>query len=47
MIEIMENIIGYTWGTTSYDDIIATGALILGLTCILLVINIMKGILKR
>jgi hypothetical protein len=47
MIEIVESILGYDWGTTSYDDIIASGALMLGLMSILLVINIFKSIIRR
>lgn len=47
MIEVMEQILGYTWGDTSYDDIIAAGALMLGLMAILLVINIFKWIIGR
>ncbi len=47
MIEIVESILGYEWGTTSYDDVIAAGALMLGLMSILLVINIFKHIIGR
>lgn len=46
MINIMEQIIGYEFGTTSYDDIIVSGALILSITCILLVINLFKSFIK-
>lgn len=47
MIDIMEQILGYEWGTTSYDDIIAAGALMLGVMSILLVIYIFKAIIRR
>lgn len=47
MIEIIENIIGITLGETSYDDIIVTGALMLGITSILIVIQVFKTILRR
>lgn len=46
MIEIMEQILGYELGTTSYDDIIVTGAMFLGITCILLVLNLFKSFIK-
>lgn len=46
MIEVMEQILGYSWGETSYDDMIAAGALLLGLTAILLVINLLKSFLR-
>lgn len=47
MIEIVEQILGYEFGTTSYDDIIAAGALMLAMMAILLVINIFKHIVGR
>lgn len=47
MIEITEQILGITLGTTSYDDIIVAGALMLGITSILIVIQIFKTILRR
>lgn len=47
LIEIMESILGFQWGTTSYDDIIAAGALMLGITAILLVINLFKSFITR
>lgn len=47
MIEIVEQILGYEFGTTSYDDVIAAGALMLGMMSILLVINIFKHIVGR
>lgn len=46
MIEIMEKILGYEFGATSYDDIIVTGAMFLGITCILLVINLFKSFIR-
>lgn len=46
MIEIMEQILGYEFGTTSYDDVIVTGAMFLGITCIMLVINLFKSFLR-
>ena len=46
MIKIMEQILGYEFGTTSYDDIIVTGAMFLGITCILLVLNLFKSFIK-
>lgn len=47
MIEIVEQIIGITLGVTSYDDIIVTGALMLGITSILIIIQVFKSILRR
>lgn len=47
MISVMELILGYEFGKTSYDDIIAAGALMLGVMSILLVINIFKHIIGR
>lgn len=47
MIEVMEQILGYEFGMTSYDDIIASGALMLSIMSILLVINIFKHIVGR
>lgn len=47
MIEIIEKIIGITYGETSYDDIIVSGALILGITSILLIIQTFKSFLRR
>lgn len=47
MISVMESILGYEFGTTSYDDIIAAGALMLGVMAILLVINIFKYVIRR
>lgn len=47
MIEIIEEILGITLGTTSYDDIIVSGALILGITSILIIIQVFKSILRR
>lgn len=47
MIEIIEQIIGITYGTTSYDDIIVSGSLILGMTSILVIIQIFRSLLKR
>lgn len=47
MISIVESILGYEFGTTSYDDIIAAGALMLAVMAILLVINIFKHIVGR
>lgn len=47
MISVLESILGYEFGATSYDDIIASGALLLGIMSILLVINIFKAIIGR
>lgn len=47
MIEIMEQIIGITYGETSYDDILVSGAFILGITSILVIIQIFRSLLKR
>lgn len=47
MIEIIEQIIGINYGTTSYDDIIVSGAFILGMTSILVIITIFKSLIKR
>ena len=47
MIEIVEQILGITLGETSYDDIIVSGALILGITSILIIIQVFKTILRR
>lgn len=47
MIDVVELILGYEFGKTSYDDIIAAGALMLGLMSILLVIYIFKAIIRR
>lgn len=47
MISVMESILGYEFGTTSYDDIVAAGAMMLGVMAILLVINIFKNIIGR
>lgn len=47
MIEIVELILGIDWGTTSYDDIITAGALMLGIMSILLVVYIFKAIVGR
>lgn len=46
MIEIVEQILGIKYGQTSYDDIITVGALILGITSILLIIYIFKRIIN-
>lgn len=46
MIEVVEQILGYEWGTSSYDDVIVVGALILSVTCILFVINLFKSFLR-
>lgn len=47
MIEIVEKILGITLGETSYDDIIVSGALMLGITSILIIIQVFKTILRR
>lgn len=47
MIEIVENILGITLGDTAYDDIILAGAFILGLTAILIVVQVFKSLLDR
>lgn len=47
MIEIIEQIMGITLGDTAYDDIILAGALILGLTAILIVVQIFKYFIER
>lgn len=46
MINIVEQILGVTFGATSYDDIITSGALLLGITSILLIIYIFKRIIN-
>lgn len=47
MIEIVEQIMGITLGDTAYDDIILAGAFILGLTAILIVVQIFKYFIER
>ena len=47
MISVVEQILGISFGQTSYDDIIASGALILGITSILVIIQVFKSILRR
>lgn len=42
MIQIIEEILGFTFGTTAYDDYIVSGAVLLGFTSILLVISVFK-----
>ena len=46
MISVVEQILGISFGETSYDDIIASGALILGITAILVIIQVFKSILR-
>lgn len=46
MIEIVEQIIGIELGQTCYDDVIVTGALFLGVTAILIFIQILKAIFQ-
>ena len=47
MISIVEEIIGITLGETPYDDIILTGAFILGLTALLIVVQVFKSFIER
>lgn len=47
MIEIIEQIIGITYGETSYDDIIVSGSFILGMASIFVIITIFKSLIKR
>lgn len=47
MIEIAQEILGITLGETSYDDIIMILAVIIGMTAILVVIQVFKSILNR
>lgn len=47
MIAIVENILGITLGDTAYDDILLAGAYILGLTAILIVVQVFKSFLDR
>lgn len=47
MIDIVEDIIGLELGQTAYDDIILTGALILGIMSILIIVQIFKSFLER
>lgn len=42
MIEVMEEILGVTFGMTAYDDYIVTGAILLAFTAILLFISVFK-----
>lgn len=47
MIAIVEQILGITLGDTAYDDILIAGAYILGLTAILIVVQVFKSFLDR
>lgn len=47
MIEVIEQIMGITLGDTAYDDIILAGSLVLGLTAILIVVQIFKYFIER
>lgn len=47
MIEIAQDILGITLGETSYDDIIMITAVILGVTAILIVVQVFKSFLNR
>lgn len=47
MISIVEDILGITIGDTAYDDILLAGAYILGLTAILIVVQVFKTFLDR
>lgn len=47
MIAIVENILGITLGDTAYDDILLAGAYILGLTAILIVVQVFKSFIDR
>lgn len=47
MIEVVEQIMGINLGDTAYDDIILAGAFILGLTAILIVVQIFKYFIER
>lgn len=47
MMMIVENITGITYGQTAYDDILIAGAFILGLTAILIVIQVFRSFIDR
>lgn len=47
MITIVEEILGITLGDTAYDDILLAGSYILGLTAILIVVQVFKSFLDR
>lgn len=47
MISIVEQILGQTYGFSSYDDVIIVGALTLGIMALLLVVAIFKYILHK
>ena len=47
MISIVEDILGITIGDTAYDDILLAGAYILGLTAILIVVQVFKTFIDR
>lgn len=45
MIQIVEEILGIALGETPYDDLIVTGALMVGITSILLFISVFKKLI--
>lgn len=47
MMTIVENITGITLGQTAYDDILIAGTFILGLTAILIVIQVFRSLIER
>lgn len=47
MIDIVQEILGIELGQTAYDDIILTGALIIGIMSILIIVQIFKRFLER
>lgn len=46
MIQIIEEILGITFGSTAYDDYIVSGAVLIGFTSILLFISVFKKFLN-
>lgn len=46
MIQIMEQMLGFTFGETSYDDVLVIGAFTLGIMAILMIVQIFKYILR-
>lgn len=46
-MSIVENIVGITFGQTAYDDILVAGSYILGLTAILIVVQVFRSLLER
>lgn len=46
-MSIVEDIIGITFGQTAYDDILVAGSFILGLTAILIVVQVFRSLIER